>query len=399
MNTRRSCEEGDMLKRYLFISNSSKPTKEKAMSRDIISLGNVRKPCIETAHEMGYEIWIGVNKEKPEELKADTEYPVYFYDSHTYRSLFALKDNRIAFRNAMNVLKKGDFEVIHCNTPIGGVIGRLCGKLAKVPHVIYTAHGFHFYKGAPLFNRTVLKWAEMIMAHWTDVIITMNQEDFEAAKKFKMRNNGKVYYVPGVGIDTELYRNVAVDKASIRSSLGLKKTDIVCISMGDLIPRKNYGVAIKAIAECKNQNLHYLICGKGLELENLQNLSREYGVENQIHFLGFRTDIKELLQAADIFLFTTLQEGMPRSMMEAMASGLPCIASKIRGNVDLLEDGKGGYLVPVENVSVIAEKLQELTSDVNLRKKMSEHNLIRIKDFDTAKVKEIIGKIYQEELG
>lgn len=387
------------MKRYLFISNSSKPTAEKAKSREIILLGNVRKPCIESAHEMGYEIWVGVNKDKPEELKSDADYPVYFYDSHTYRNLFAFKDNCIAFRNAMRVLKKGGFEVIHCNTPIGGVIGRLCGKLSKVPHIIYTAHGFHFYKGAPLFNRTVLKWAEMIMAHWTDVIITMNREDYEAAKKFKLRNNGKVFYVPGVGIDTDVYKNVVVDKNEIRSSLGLKDSDIVCISMGDLIPRKNYGVAIKTIAECRNPNLHYLICGKGPELKNLQYLAKEKGIENQIHFLGFRTDIKELLKVADIFLFTTLQEGMPRSMMEAMASGLPCIASKIRGNVDLLEDGKGGYLVPVDDVSVIAEKLRKLVSAAELRKKMSERNLIRIKDFDTVKVKEIIGKIYREELG
>lgn len=387
------------MKGYLFISNSSKPTSEKAKSREIIPLGNVRKPCVESAHEMGYEIWIGVNKEKPEELKADVDYPVHFYDSHTYRSLFAFKDNGIAFRNTMTVLKKGNFEAIHCNTPIGGVIGRLCGKLARVPHVIYTVHGFHFYKGAPLFNRTVLKWAEMVMAHWTDVIITMNKEDYEAAKKFKLRDNGKVYYVPGVGIDTDVYKNIVVDKGKLRSSLELQDKDIVCISMGDLIPRKNYEVAIKAIAECRNPNLHYLICGKGPELENLKSLAKEQGVEDQIHFLGFRTDIKELLKAADIFLFTTRQEGMPRSMMEAMASGLPCIASKIRGNVDLLEDEKGGYLVPVDDVGIIAERIHGLASDESLRRKMSERNLVRILNFDTAKVKEIISEIYREELG
>lgn len=386
------------MKRYLFISNSSKPTKEKAMSRDIISLGSVRKPCVETAHEMGYEIWIGVNRENPEELKADADYPVYFYDSHTYRNLFAFKDNYLAFRNAMNILKKGGFDVIHCNTPIGGVIGRLCGKLAKIPHVIYTAHGFHFYKGSPLFNRTVLKWAEMIMAHWTDVIITMNQEDYEAAKKFKLRNNGKVYYVPGVGINTDLYKNVVVDKTSLKSSLGLKETDIVCISMGDLIPRKNYGVAIKAIAECKNPSLHYLICGKGPELEHLQNLSKELGIENQVHFLGFRTDIKELLKAADIFLFTTLQEGLPRSMMEAMASGLPCIASEIRGNTDLLEGTDGGYLCAATDVNAYAAALNLLANDRVLREKMGRNNLITIQRFSTETVKEEIRKIYELEL-
>lgn len=387
------------VKRYLFISNSNKPTEEKAQSRESIQLGDIRKPCIDAAYNMGYEIWVGVNKTKPEELIVEADFPVYLYDSHTYRSLFNLIDNITAYKNTMAVLNKGQFEAIHCNTPIGGLIGRFCGKRAKVKKIIYTAHGFHFYKGAPLVNRTVFKWAEMLMAYWTDVIITMNLEDYEVAKRFRLRNHGQVYYVPGVGIDTELYKSVDIDKVALRTSLELNETDIVCISMGDLIPRKNYGIAIEAIARCQNYNLHYLICGKGSELENLQRLAKERSVEKQIHFLGFRSDIKELLQIADIFLFTTLQEGMPRSMMEAMASGLPCIASKIRGNVDLLEDDKGGYLVPVDDLDVIADKISVLVNDGNLRKKMSERNLVRILDFDTEKVKEIIAEIYEKELG
>lgn len=382
---------------YVFIGNSTKPTEEKLNSREDIKLDNISRPCLNAALNLGYEVVLGVNRNNPHELSCK-ELPISLYDSHTYRSITAIKDNYIAYKNLCDVINEKHVDVIHCNTPVGGMIGRLVGKRYHVKKIIYTVHGFHFYKGAPLFNRTVIKWAEMIMAHWTDVIITMNQEDYEAAKKFKLRNNGKVYYVPGVGIDTDIYKNVVVDKNEIRSSLGLKDSDIVCISMGDLIPRKNYGVAIKAIAQCKNPNIHYLICGRGSELDNLQKLVKEQEIENQIHFLGYRTDIKELLQAADIFLFTTLQEGMPRSMMEAMASGLPCITSRIRGNVDLLEDGKGGFLVPVYDVNVIAEKLKVLASDAELRKKMSEQNLVRILDFDTAKVKEIIGKIYREEL-
>ena len=381
---------------YVFLSNSSKPSKEEQMSRKNVKLTNVNKPCLKTALNMGYEVWLGINRESPENLEC--ELPVHLYDSHTYRSIFNLKDNIIAYKNLMKILKKNNIEVIHCNTPIGGVIGRFCGKRAGIKKVIYTAHGFHFYKGAPLINRTFFKWAEMFMSHWTDAIITMNKEDYEAAKMFRLKKGGKVYYTPGVGIDSEKYRDTIVDKNQLRTILGLHENDIVCISMGDLIVRKNYGIAIKAIAKCKSNKIHYLICGTGPELRNLQNLAKEQGVDDRIHFLGFRTDIKELLKISDIFLFTTLQEGMPRSMMEAMSSGLPCIASKIRGNIDLLEDGKGGYLVEVDNDYQISCKLNELANNPELRMKISQENLERIKRFDVKEVEKIIYNIYSDIL-
>ncbi|WP_288617923.1 glycosyltransferase family 4 protein [uncultured Eubacterium sp.] len=381
---------------YVFIGNSSKPTEEQLNSREMVRPGNVSRPCIQTALEMGYEVYLGTNRNRPEELECDL--PVKLYDSHTYRSITAFKDNLTAYKNLKKVIKEGNVEVIHCNTPVGGMVGRLCGKMNGVKKVIYTAHGFHFYKGAPLFNRTILKWAEMFMAHWTDAILTMNEEDFQSAKKFRLRKSGKVYYVPGVGINTEEFFSVRIDKQAKRDELGLFMDDIVCISMGDLIPRKNYETSIKAIALCNNPKVHYLICGRGPELDNLKKLAKELGVENQIHFLGFRTDIKELSKVADIFLFTTLQEGMPRSMMEAMASGLPCIASKIRGNVDLLEEGIGGYLVPAKDENAVADRLERLVENLDLREEMRKANLERIKGFDIRVVKKRMEEIYKEVL-
>ena len=174
---------------YVFLSNSNKPTEEEQNSRKPVPLTNVSRPCLEAALNMGYDVWFGTNRAEPDTLSC--ELPVHMYDSHTYRSIFNLKDNMTAYKNLMSILKQEEIEVIHCNTPVGGIIGRICGKRAGVKKVIYTAHGFHFYKGAPLVNRTVFKWAEMLMAHWTDAIITMNQEDYNAAKKFKLRNHGK----------------------------------------------------------------------------------------------------------------------------------------------------------------------------------------------------------------
>ena len=170
---------------FVFIQNSAKPGDDKANSRETVIPSNVSMPCIEAALKLGYDVYLGTNRNNPNELECT--YPVHLFHSHTYRSLLAFSDNKIAFQNLSEVVKNGDVEVIHCNTPVGGMIGRLVGKKYHVKKVIYTAHGFHFYKGAPLFNRTVLKWAEQIMAHWTDAIITMNEEDYQSALKFKLR--------------------------------------------------------------------------------------------------------------------------------------------------------------------------------------------------------------------
>lgn len=381
---------------YVFVSNGTKPTTEKYNNRDMIKPGNVSRPCLQTALDMGYNVVFGVQRAKPEELECDL--PVKLYDAHTYRSITALKDNKIAYDNLNKVIRENNVEVIHCNTPVGGMVGRLCGKKNKVKKIIYTAHGFHFYKGAPLFNRTVLKWAEQIMAHWTDAIITMNQEDYAAAKKFKLRGGGKVYFVNGVGITLKDFEGLSHLRQQKREEMGVKDEDIVLISMGDLVPRKNYGAAIRAIAKANDPRLQYMICGRGPELENLQNLAKELGIENQIHFLGFRTDVKELLTGADIFLFTTRQEGLPRSMMEAMASGLPCVASAIRGNVDLIENGINGFTCLTDDVDGYAAAIAKIATDSELREKMRQNNLEKIKNYDITVVEQQIREIYADVL-
>ncbi len=381
---------------YVFLANSTKPSDSDRNSRNAIKLSNVSKPCLVAALDMGYDVFYGVNRANPQDL--EVELPIHLYEAHTYRSITALKDNWTAYKNLCRVMETGDIQVVHCNTPVGGMIGRLCGRKYKVDKVIYTAHGFHFYKGAPLFNRTFLKWAEKIMARWTDAIITMNQEDYEAAKKFKLRKGGKVYLVHGVGITLKDFEGLESVRESKRAELGLQEQDVMLISMGDLVERKNYGTAIRAIAMAKNTSLHYMICGKGPLMGELQELAKELGVENQVHFLGYRRDVRELLRAADIFLFTTKQEGLPRSLMEAMASGLPCVVSKIRGNVDLVEDGVNGYLYSSEDAAGFAQGISELVCDKQKMIEMTQNNLEKIKQYDVAVVEEEIRAIYAEVL-
>lgn len=295
-------------------------------------------------------------------------------------------------------MKGNSFDVVHCNTPIGGILGRICAKQSGVSKVIYTAHGFHFYEGAPKINNTVYKAVERILGKLTDTIITMNIEDYNAAKNFKLRNNGKVYYVPGVGVNSNEYQLNSLDKSKLRGKLGLKDDDIVLITIGELINRKNHETSIKSIYKSKNNKIKLLICGEGSQKDELIKLVKELGLEDRIYFLGFRTDIKELLNISDIFIFPSYQEGLPRAMMEAMSSGLPCIASSIRGNVDLINNEKGGYLHHPNDVDAFANSINIISSNKELRTNMKKINLQNIGKFDIENIKSIINKIYKEEL-
>ncbi len=352
------------------------------------------------AQNIGIEFHIAGNWAYPsnKELKKDeNKYGIKIHQIDFIRTPYDPKNIR-AYIQLKKLVKSEKYDIIHSNTPIGGVLGRLIGRACKVKINIYQAHGFHFYNGAPKKNWLIYYSVERWLARYTDALITINQEDYEfAKKKFKLRHNGKVYYVPGVGIDLQQYQNDSSEniRVKLRSELGIDENSIVCISMGDLIPRKNYGVAIRAISKCA-ANIHYLICGQGPELENLEKLADECGVKERVHFLGFRSDIKDLLKASDVFLFTSLQEGLPRSTMEAMASGLPIACSRIRGNTDLIDEGKGGFLFDPENVDECAVSLDKLlSSDMNA---MSKYNLDKINNFSLDAVSATMTEVYRSEL-
>ncbi len=379
--------------KYLFLANGNKDQERYESKAEYVLNSFINIP-VETAEKMGYEVYVGVNARYARNITCD--HPnVKLRNVEIYRNPFHIREVYKSYRNVMNVLSEGGFEVIHCNTPIGGVLGRICGRRAGVKKVIYTAHGFHFFKGAPLINWLVYYPIERIMAHNTDALLTMNHEDYRRAKKFRLRRNGKVYYIPGVGIDLKDFENIEADKKQLRESLGLAEDDFVLIDSGDLVARKNYEMAIRVVAACHDKKVHLLICGQGNELEKLKKLASELKIDRQIHFLGFRTDMKELLKIADAFLFTTLQEGLPRSLMEAMASGLPVVGTRIRGNVDLIDEN-GGYLVEVNDIKGAAEKVKMLKKSPEKAKQMGEYNKKRIKKFSSTVVRTRMEKIYKD---
>lgn len=302
------------------------------------------------------------------------------------------KSNLKAIRQLSHIMKETSFDVVHCHTPVGGVVARLvAGKYRKTgTKIFYTAHGFHFYKGAPLINWLVYYPAEWLCSWKTDLQITINREDYKRARKcFHAK---KTLYIPGVGIDIQKFGNKTIDISNKREELGVAEDETIILSIGELNKNKNHEVIIRALQKLNNKKIRYFIAGKGPLRSYLENLIGDLGLNENISLLGYRTDIHELCQAADFFVFPSYREGLSVALMEAMASSLPCICGNIRGNNDLIVPGKGGYLVDGKNVRSWTAAIEKMMKSD--REKMGTFNRNRVRNFSIDNVQRKMEKIY-----
>lgn len=284
------------------------------------------------------------------------------------------------------------YDLLHCHSPIGSVVARLAAKESRKngTRVIYTAHGFHFYKGAPKKNWVLYYPIEKVCSRFTDVLITINKEDYAFAKKHM--HAGQVEYIPGVGVDTKEFKLEGFDKSAKRKELEITDEDFMVLSVGELNENKNHEIVVRAISRLANSNIHYFIAGKGSKDSYLLELAKELNVN--LHLLGYRTDIIELLNTADVYAFPSFREGLSVALMEAMSAGLPCVVSKIRGNVDLI-DTEGGCLCDPNDIDSFANNIQKLMDDLNIRGEFSRHNLEKMKGFDIGVTNIEMNKIYE----
>lgn len=323
-------------------------------------------PYLKWFKEQGYEVHVAAKNDFINEPCIIPNCNKY-YDIKFARFPFS-KTNINAYKQLKKLMQENNYDIIHCHTPVAGVLTRLAARSSKNATVIYTAHGFHFFKGAPLVNWLIYYPVERFCAKYTDKLITINKEDYERAKWFKLRKNGKVYYVPGVGINLEKIQNLKVDIKQKKTELVIPEDIPVLLSVGELIKRKNHETVLKALSQIKDKNFIYLICGRGVLMEYLKNLTKQLGLESKVKFLGFRKDIAEICKTSDLFIFPSYQEGLPVALMEAMAAGLPIIASNVRGNRDLIE--KENLFEPndVKTLTSLIEKQIELIRQKELRK-------------------------------
>ena len=298
------------------------------------------------------------------------------------------KGNLKAYKQLKKLINENDYDIVHCHTPIAAMLTRLAARRARKKNgtkVIYTAHGFHFYKGAPKKNWLIYFPIEWFCAFFTDVLININKDDYEFAKKHIKAK--KVVYVPGVGIDTEAFKkNNAGDK--VRKELGIPEDATLLVSVGELNENKNHKCVINAI---KDLDVYYIIAGKGPKDKELQALIDESGLSNRVKLLGFRNDVLDLYSASDIFAFPSYREGLPVSVMEAMSTGLPVVCSKIRGSVDLVDYHGGEHFNPhsFESCKKALETL--LLRDLE---PMGEYNKEKVKEFDYETVNKLMKEIY-----
>ena len=305
-------------------------------------------------------------------------------------------NNIKAYKELLNSIDRHSIEGVLCSTPIGGALARLAAKRRAIQPVVYEAHGFLFFKGAPIINRTLYKWEEVILAHYTDVLITITKEDYQAAQELKLRSGKKPFFVHGAGVNVGA--KVDIVKEAKRKEIGIPEDAFVVVSAGELNKNKNTEVIVKALAELKEYNIHYVACGIGPEERNLRKLAERLNVSSRFHLMGDRRDRPEIMAASDVFTMMSYREGMPRALLEAMDLGLPCVGSDTRGIRDLI-DVEGGYICKATDEKAFAESFIKLMNDPTKRIKMGEHNKGKVLGYSSEVVKKELFEIYKGAFG
>lgn len=356
-------------------------------------MNNFAMSAILAAKELGIDFTIANNM-----AMADKEHFAHVCDQYGIKMVHIDfdrnplgKSNLLAKKQLLELMKKEKYDIVHCNTPSGGMVGRVCAAQARIPKVIYMAHGFHFWKGAPLKNWLLYYPVERFLAHYTDRLITINHEDYACAQHFHYRKGGRAEYVPGVGIVTKRFERNNEIRRNTRREFGISDRETVLLSVGEINRNKNHKVVIEAIAELGQKDFRYIICGTGDFIKEYQRLVKSLGLQKQVLFAGYRTDIDRFYQAADAFVISSFREGLPVSLMEAMSAGLPCIASRIRGNVDLIAESP--LLFDPHNVDSLCAAINEI-KDENVINTEVDRNYRTLKGYSMEAAVEAIKQIY-----
>ncbi|EKN69405.1 group 1 glycosyl transferase [Neobacillus bataviensis LMG 21833] len=308
------------------------------------------------------------------------------------------KMNLGAYKELKDIIDQNQFKIIHCHTPMGGLLTRLAARKArgKGTKVLYTAHGFHFCKGAPLTNWMLYYPIERVLSQFTDCLITINEEDYRLACKHQFKAN-QIEHIHGVGVNTERFAPEK-DKSILRQKYHYSNDAFLMFYAAEFNKNKNQELLIRSIAIVKNEipNAKLLLAGEGPLLQECKGLADKLGVKNMIDFLGYRNDITQLLKISDIAVASSLREGLPVNIMEAMACGLPIIAVENRGHRDLISDNENGWLVGNNNME-ISDKMKILAVNKELRDQFGlKSRGIVLSKYSLNKILEEKSKLYQE---
>lgn len=360
-------------------------------------IAQFHKPLIRWLKETGCRVDVAAKDNLALKPDLHLEVPGEIYSIPFSRSPFS-PGNLRAYRMLREVIRNGDYDVIHCNTPVAGILTRIAanGKRKRgETTVLYEAHGFHFFEGGPRRNWILWYPIEKWFSRYADVLVTINRMDYAlACRKFSTK---KIVQIPGVGVDLSQF-TYAEKTTDLRAEFGLPPEARIVFSVGELNKNKNHQVIIRAIAHLSDPSVHYFLAGNGPLESALKQLTKELGVEQNVHFLGYRRDVPALLRNADVYAFPSLREGLGVSSIEAMSLGLPIVTSNRHGINDYSEHGVTGFKYDPMDHCGFADGIRRILEDDVLRAQMGNHNREVSGQFTVEKSMDRLCEVYREIL-
>lgn len=337
-----------------------------------------------------------VYEDRKEELK---QKGIKLHHIGIQKSPLRLFKNTRALIQLIDIIKREKIEMIHCHNPMGGVLGRLAAVLSgQKVYTIYTAHGFHFYDGAPLKNWLLFYPIEKFLARFTDKLITINHEDYLRARKFKMKKNGQAVYIPGVGIDVNKFARKPGCYETERAKWKIPENAFHVVSVGELNDNKNHEIIIDVLSDPSMKDVYYTICGKGTKHNELLMKIEKSGLSGRVQLLGYRTDIEQVLQSADCFAFPSKREGLGIASLEALACGVPIVATDNRGTREYVIHNRNGYMCDLDAKDQFKDAILRLKNDGEKRRQMQESCVKTANKFSIESTDRIMRGVYKSAL-
>ena len=368
--------------------------KSLIVSTIIGFIASFERSDIAILQEMGYEVHIACNCDifsSREKLKRLEDMKIIKHHISFARNPFDLSNIK-AYKSLVRLMKKEKFDIVHCHTPVGGVLGRIAANKAEVPRIIYTAHGFHFFKGAPKINWLLFYPIEKWLSQYTDILITINDEDYSlASKNFHAKVTERIH---GVGVDIDRFLSKKDCRTKKRKELNIQDNEALLLSVGELDKDKNHIEVLEAMKTLGKEGFKFCVAGTGALEDSHKKFIQENGLEDCVKLLGYRKDIPELLQAADIYVFPSLFEGLSVALMEAVAARIPIACSEVRGNVDTVITDESYF--PSNSPSKLIDVIRNISSMSNCEKEnMVEKNYKNLIKYRLSAVQEEMKKIYK----
>jgi glycosyltransferase EpsD len=372
--------------------------------KKILFVANIHKhfrafhiPYIEYLKSKGYDVHVAANDPDTKVPEADKQ-----YNLPINRNPFS-KNNFKAIKQLKEIIATEKYSLIHCHTAMGSVVARIAAKQFRkkgLLKVIYTAHGFHFYKGSPKLYWLIYYPIEKHLSRYTDGLITINEEDYNLAisHKFKAKH---VFKTSGVGINADKFSNLSLEGSdAIRKKNGYANDTFLIIYIAEFITRKNHKFILETIPLLNEtlNNFKFIFAGRGILKEEMEEMVTNQGLSDNVDFLGFRKDIGELIIMSDVGVSVSRQEGLPMNVGEIMFAKKPVVATKIRGHIDLINHGENGFLFNFGNHHEFVNQIIELNRNKALCKAMSVNAKIEAEKLELNSCLEEMSIIYNKFL-